>query len=561
MFSPTGLRLGADPQFPSSGSIFSSSLPFHLSRFSRCSHLAPCTSHLTSTHLTQHPGPQLCRASAIRHVHTFLVTILTMSRPGDSSDTLITPPSPIHPNPQMEHDHELTIIESAAPKLLREASDITWQESLETQDAVILVRRRRGRFKLLHQQQFRNSLLASVGYLELANAGDFAANVWNDIPVPTFAAVLMGIGGTLALGMTFVAVQDYRLSRRNVRLLQDEREHLQRLRQYHVKNAELVQVLDSRLGVGMREIGTEVVDRIFMDILLGAGSILVGVGTLMAIGGANRRVYEASNLLSGYIGNSLAAAFGLVNAVWSYYLVQRYRHHDAAVRKSEPSDDIRRRLHARFRRFQWHAILNGINGLVAGAASMVTAKRWWGYVVLIPCIISLIMCNYFWRKKIGYDRPVLGHVSLARMQLSPLTEDLQYAIAMQHGLSGPEISLPPTMLQPSSYESILQFIVRNRMLEIYADSLAHDNKTRPILLELPITSNNHLTITHEIILGLSSKHAHTQILLDHANRFLRTEGVRIFTHRERHLLELLGYAVWQDQTAATQTQETTIETE
>jgi predicted outer membrane lipoprotein len=461
----------------------------------------------------------------------------------------------------MEHDHELTIIESAPPKLLREASDITWQESLETQDAVTLIRRRRGRFKLLHQQQFRNSLLAGVGYLELANAGDFAANVWNEVPVPTFAAVLMGIGGTLALGMIFVAVQDYRLSRRNVRLLQDEREHLQRLRQYHVQNAELVRVLNSRLGVGMREIGTEVVDRILMDILLGAGSILVGIGTLMAIGGANRRVYEASNLLSGYIGNGLAAAFGLMNAVWSYYLVQRYRHHDAAVRKSEPSDDIRRRLHARFRRFQWHAIINGVNGLVAGAASMVTAKYWYGYVVLIPCIISLVMCNYFWRKKIGYDRPVLGHVSLARMQLSPLIEDLQYAIAMQQGLSGLEVSLPPTILQPSSYQSILQFIVRNRILEIYANSLSRDRKTRPILLELPITSANQLTITHDILLGLSSKHAHTQVLLDHANRFLRTEGVRIFTHRERHLLELMGYGIWQDQIAATQTQETTIETE
>lgn len=460
----------------------------------------------------------------------------------------------------MEHDHELTIIESAPPKLIREASDIIWQESLEVQDAVTLVRRRRGRFKLLHQQQFQNSLLASVGYLELANAGDFAANVWNDIPVPTFAAVLMGIGGAFALGMIFVAIQDYMLSRRNVRLLQDERKYLQRLRQDHVNDPELVRVLGSRLGVGMREIGTEVVDRIFMDILLGGGSVLVGVGTLMAIGGANRRVYEASNLLSGYIGNALAAVFGLVNAVWSYYIIQRFRHHDAAVRKSEPSDDIRRRLHARFRRFQWHAVINGINGLVAGAASIITAKLWWGYVVLIPCIISLIMCNYFWRKKIGYDRPVLGHASLARMQLRPLIEDLEYAITMQRGLSGPEISLPQSLLRPSSYESLLQFIVSNRMLEDYADSLAHDRKTRSILLKVPTSNSDQIIITHNILLRLSTKDTHTQILLDHANRFLRTDGVRIFTHRERYLLELLGYAVWQDQTIVTQTQRTTIET-
>ncbi|KAJ5198598.1 uncharacterized protein N7498_007715 [Penicillium cinerascens] len=486
-----------------------------------------------------------------------------MALHGDSSDTLITTPSPAQLKlSQMDSELELSVIESAPPipRILREASDITWQESLETQDTVTLRRRGRDRFKLLHQQQFRNSLLAGVGYLELANAGDFAANVWNDIPVPTFAAVLMGIGGTLALGMAFVAFQDFRLSWRNVRLLQDEKEHLLRLRQYHAKNPELARLLDSRLGVGVREIGTEVVDRIFMDILLGGGSVLVGVGTLMAIGGADPHVFKASNLLSGYIGNGLAAAFGLFNAVWSWFLIQRFRKHDTAVRRSEPSDDIHRRLHTRFRRFQWHALINGVIGLVAGAASMVTATRWWGYVVLIPCIISLIFCNYFWRKKLGYDRPVLGHVSLARMQLMPLVEDLEYAIIVQRGLSGQEISLPQTILQPESFESMLQFIVRNRMLEIYAVSLAQDKKTRSILLEIPAsTEPDQIKITHDILLRLSSRHKHTQILLDHAKRFLRTEGVLIFTHRERHLLELLGYAVWHDQTVTAPTQEISIE--
>jgi predicted outer membrane lipoprotein len=460
----------------------------------------------------------------------------------------------------MDLELDLSVVDLAppVPKLLREASDITRQESLETQDTVTL-RRSRGRFKLLHQQQFRNSLLASVGFLELANASDFAANVWNDIPVPAFAVVLMAIGGTLALGMTAVAVQDFRVSWRNVRLLKDEKEHLQKLRQYHAKNPELARLLDSRLGVGMREIGTEVVDRIFMDTLLGAGSILVGVGTLMAIGGANRRVFKASNLLSGYIGNGLAAAFGLLNAIWSWYLIHRFSKHDAAVRKTQPSDDISRRLHSRFRRFQWHAFINGTNGLVAGAASMVTATRWWGYVVLIPCVVSLIVCNYFRRKKLGYDRPVLGHVSLARMQLTPLLEDLEYVIAMQRGLSGLDISLPQTIVQTGSYESMLQFIVRNRMLDIYTDSLAHDKKTRHILLEIPALEPDQIIVIRDTLLRLSSSQARTQILLDHVKRFLCTDGVRIFTHREQYLLELLGYDIWRDQTAVVQMQETTIE--
>ena len=40
------------------------------------------------------------------------------------------------------------------------------------------------------QYRLKNSLLAGVGLLELGNAGDFAANVWNQIPIPHFAMAL-----------------------------------------------------------------------------------------------------------------------------------------------------------------------------------------------------------------------------------------------------------------------------------------------------------------------------------------------------------------------------------
>lgn len=486
-----------------------------------------------------------------------------MATPGASSDTLIAPLSspsrPQFPPKSLQKTSETTSSTSPSdvelstiapiPKLAREASDITWQESLESSKDQIILIRRRGRFRLLHQQQFKNSLLASVGYLELANAGDFAANVWNEIPVPKFAAVLMGIGGTLALGMVLVAIQDFKLSYRNVKLLQAEREHLTRLQEYHCKNVEITRLLGSRLGVIFREMGTEVVDRIVMDVLMGVGSLLVGVGTLMAIGGADPKVYKASNLLSGYVGNGLAALFGIANAVWSVCLIRRFYQHDAAVKASEPDDEIRRRLHTRFRRFHWHAIVNGLNGLVAGAASMVTAKLWWGYVVLIPCIISLVLCNYFWRKKLGYDRPILDHASLARMQMTPLLEDLEYVIAMQKGLAAPEDPLSQTVVQRDSFPSILQFIVRNRMLETYCDSLARDKKTRFLLNSLP-SPTDQIVLNHEALLQLSVPTTHAPILLRHAQKFLRNEGVRTFTHRERHLLELLGYAVWRDQTPA-----------
>jgi hypothetical protein len=439
------------------------------------------------------------------------------------------------------------------PKLLREASDITWLESLESKKGEVVLVRRGNQFRLLHQQQFKNSLLASVGYLELANAGDFAANVWNQIPVPRFAAVLMGIGGTLALGMVLVAILDFRLSWINVRLLRAERNHLQRLRQQQEKNEELTRLIDSRLGVGVREIGTEVIDRIAMDALMGFGSLLVGVGTLMAIGGANPHVYKASNLLSGYIGNGLAAIFGLVNAIWSGYLLYRFHVQDAAVSAREPSDDIRRRLRTRFRRFQWHAGVNGLNGLVAGAASMVTAERWWGYVLLIPCIISLVICNYFWRRKLGYDRPLFGHTSPTEIQVTPLMEDLQYVIVMQRALADPEHSLPQSIVHPDSLDSILRFIVRENMLDTYCESLASDKSTRHLLAAFPSlrTTPDQITFSIEALSRIPS--SHLALILQHAKKFLRTIAVRVFTHRERYLVELLGYAICQDHKKATAT--------
>jgi hypothetical protein len=47
--------------------------------------------------------------------------------------------------------------------------------------------------------------------------------------------------------------------------------------------------------------GTELVDLIGMDIVMGFGAVLVGIGTCMAIGGANPGVFPASDLMSGYI--------------------------------------------------------------------------------------------------------------------------------------------------------------------------------------------------------------------------------------------------------------------
>ena len=57
--------------------------------------------------------------------------------------------------------------------------------------------------------RLRNNLLMAVGFLELANAGDFAANVWNQVPPPKYAVALMVVGGTGALSIIYFAIPMY----------------------------------------------------------------------------------------------------------------------------------------------------------------------------------------------------------------------------------------------------------------------------------------------------------------------------------------------------------------
>lgn len=373
----------------------------------------------------------------------------------------------------------------------------------------------------------------------------------------------MAIGGPIALLITLVAARDFYLSYTNVQLLLKERRYLRELldsitttttttnttTQNTTPNpttttttqAELL--LRSRLSVNFRELGTEIVDRILMDALMGFGALLVGTGTIMAIFGANHHVYVASNLLSGYIGNGLAAVFGLVNAIWSGYLVGRFQvcwrscqnitntstsTFTSTTREGNgnnnnnpnPGDEedtcieevrmYHHPLKLRFRSLQFHALVNGINGLVAGAASMVTATMWYGYVVLVPCIVSLIACNWFWRVRVGYDRPLLSSSTTSASLLSttggrggggtatPTTTtttnanggggignekndlllDLSSATHLHRMLASSTkdsgIQLPRHILNRTNPSSVMSFLTRNGMFEGFCVWIDHD---------------------------------------------------------------------------------------
>ncbi|RAL12577.1 uncharacterized protein BO97DRAFT_390301 [Aspergillus homomorphus CBS 101889] len=463
------------------------------------------------------------------------------------------------------------------PKLLRESTDLTFSSTFTssssrsfsyTPNAVTFTRTRsrlpfsnKYTYRILHQPLFRNSLLAGVGYLELANAADFAANVWNEIPVPLHAKILMAIGGPCALCMTLVAARDMYLSAANVRLLRQERAFLTDSistgssgshghntptitpgnQQSPSEKTAIDKLNEYKHGVNTREVLTEVIDRILMDLLMGIGALLVGIGTLLAIWGADPTIYRTSNLLSGYVGNGLAAAFGVVNAVWSAYLVWRFQRcwtacsppEDGHGLKLELPSSLKIKLRARFRALRFHALVNGINGLVAGAASMVTATMWYGYVVLVPCIASLIFLNLFWRARLGYDRS-LGTFSTGLDWGLTTASALSQTNAEETGASPEDTQSPP---QPSPSSPPSPDAITHHKEAVNTED-QNDDAISILLTELAYVSEMHRALLHTT--SSTTQNTNTKDN-NHATHILRTLNLPTTTATPTTLLTFITH--------------------
>jgi hypothetical protein len=398
--------------------------------------------------------------------------------------------------------------------------------------------RNRSHYVPAKQWALRNSLLAAVGYLELANAGDFPANVWNEVPVPTFVIVLLVLGGSLAISISYFAMKDARLSWSNLRLLREERH---RLRPPSPGASEDGQVGGDTVvlsDVRFKEIGTEIVDRIFMELMMGIGALVVGVGTFLAIGGANQTVWYTSNLMSGYIGNSPAAVYGVVNAMWSVFLWTRAHRHSIAGKAALDADVNKRLLEPRIRIIKTHAVINGLTGFVAGVASLITARQWWGYVMLAPCIIASVWCNYIWRGKIGYERPFVQQP--IRLSRASLVRELEFVSFVRQALqeASPSSDCLDRLLasESKSLASIIDFLVTNDLFEDFCMHLLQDKPLSTALFNVPDVEA--LTITSQDLLGAESHYIPR--LLDIARACISDVGLRRFLYRERYLLETLG---------------------
>jgi hypothetical protein len=421
-------------------------------------------------------------------------------------------------------------------------------------NALAFIKDKKGLYRPVADQRLRNNLLPSVGFLEFANATDFAANVWNTIPVPKFAAALMGLGGAVALSLVPFAIKDGLLCWQNSKMLIQERILLLREAGEVVDEEKgkmrvaLQKGLDTRLEVNRKELGTELFDRGSMDLLMGISALLVGIGTLMAIGGANPRVYHASNLLSGYIGNSPSTAWGLCNTAWCIYLFKRARHHLAVGEREVGSEEVRELLKRRIGSVQRHAVIMGLSTLVSAAGGLITVTHWYGYPMLIPCIIASIFGNWYWRKRLGYDRPLVrtGH---EKMSKESLINEIEWVASMQASLATARHSTISNDLvsEPKSVTAIIELIVRCDLFEELSERL---------LLDLTFASMMKTSPDGSVIISPAEVSAVGEqiapMVFASAEAVMQEKGLRQLSQKQRYLLEMLGATVVENQGKASQ---------
>ena len=390
--------------------------------------------------------------------------------------------------------------------------------------------------------RLRPTLLIAVGFLELGNAGDFAANVFNMIPVPTYAKVLMALGGTLALIVSACAFRDLQLSYRNIKNLRRERYFLLSEQSGHLEDQVAAQSLQVRIHLNRRELGIEAIDRAGFDLLLGFGAILVGVGTLMAIGGANHKVYLASNLLSGYIGSAPGGIFALINMTWTIHVFIRLHRQTQAATRLLKSETAIRLLHRRILVVRIYTLVNAVTTLFGGIASFVTATMWQGYIVILPCIFSAIFCNYFWRHHLNYERTLLDD-GLRRTTIADQVAEIEHLAAMRETLATSRTGrIQKLISDPQALVPVIDFFCKEGLFEGFVLHLLRSSKTRGAIVG---PEGHALSVDARDLMEIELKHV-SPILQEAAKFVDRSVDVRL-RWRQRYLLEALGCALSMEQ--------------
>ena len=396
-----------------------------------------------------------------------------------------------------------------------------------------------GRWKELTQYGLKNNLMVAVGFLELANACDFPANIWNQTPVPSFAAVLMGIGGFIGIALLYCSIFDLQLSATNLRLLRTERSRLYRLlRRSTTESGTRNQgkSIEACLAVNTLELGFELVDRFLMNLIMGFGCLLVGVGTWMAIDGSDSRIFMASNLLTGYIGNTPAAFYGLINVLWSAYVWYRANTHSRLACTDVAVNLIWPRLSHRYDTIKLHAMVYGLTSFVAGGAALMTATLWYGYIILVPCVCASAWCNWLWRNKCGYGRPIFEEAPVLGKDI--LVTEIQAILLLQRTVKRED---DDSLYELQNLPYLLEVIQRYDLMGFVCLELWKRESLKEVLFGGTVSGEKTIEIHDILRLDTGARIEVSQVLKE----FARRKGhknlmIRALVHRERYLLELLG---------------------
>jgi hypothetical protein len=386
------------------------------------------------------------------------------------------------------------------------------------------IRHKNGKFTICRHSHIRGIPPLAIGFLDIANSGDFAANVFNHVPVPIHAIVLMAIGGTLALCMSVFALMDIIRSWENIKLLREERQLLKS--SDNDKSAEL--------ELNHRDLGTEIFDRAGVDIAMGFGAFLITIGTYMAIGGANRKVFLASNLLSGYVGNALPAVYGLCNVGWSVSVWIRAHRQVLAVSLHLQDGVPKSLLLLRGRRVQEHAILTAVVCLLSGALSMVTPTHWWPYPILLVCGPAFLYSTWVYKTQIGYERPLLTYDG--PLQAAYLIDEICFLEVVEKVLKEDSDTWLAVHLKDLPMPDLLQFVIRCDIFEHLCCQLLNEScsfKRRSDAL-------SPTTMVSAQLLSELDKPEQTTEVIDAVKICLRRHGLKQVKIRKRYLLEALG---------------------
>ncbi|QIX00463.1 hypothetical protein AMS68_005980 [Peltaster fructicola] len=392
--------------------------------------------------------------------------------------------------------------------------------------------RRKHRYDLARDRQYKNNLLWQVGFLELSNALDFPANVWNQIPTPLFAAVLMGLGGSVAILWSIFAFWDMHKSLANIRLLRSERRFLKRW-QREVDTEDTLAtscLVQAYIDVNTRELGWEVIDRVMLDVCSGISGILVGTGALMAIRGDIDEVFWVSNLLSGYIGNSFLAPFALLNVFWAGFMWMRAggESKELVDGLAPFSHELRSKVRRHGRKHRLYAVLNGATAVVGCVGSIMSATLWYGYVIIAPCVVASVFANLLWRHRMGYDRDMIRRKDDIRgVDILQTLNAIQLAI--DAFTTGSITALPCFTLDDSITANVAQFMKKACLY----NSFCHELSRRRPMSEKDESLDESI-IDHAYLCSVDND------MVIAAGTAAITKDQRWLIYQERFLIEVYG---------------------